>query len=145
MAYSTQSDLLEQISEDELIELTDDAAAGVVDTDAVTRAIVDADAEIDGYCGKRHTVPFTTVPEIIRKLSVDLSIFNLYARRSHLEVPDSRQKRYDAAIRFLRDVARGIVSLGEDDPEGSPPDSNAPEMASTNPTRVFSRDTMSGF
>ena len=61
MAYSTQTDLLEQITEDELIQLTDDADAGAVDSDAVTRAIVDADAEIDGYCGSRYDlrVPHT--------------------------------------------------------------------------------------
>ena len=81
MAYCTQSDLLEQISEDDMIQLTDDADAGNVDDDVVTRAIADADAEIDSYCGTKYDVPFSTVPVMVRKLSVDMSIYNLYARR----------------------------------------------------------------
>jgi len=68
MSYSAQSDLLEQISEDKLIQLTDDLDAGTIDTDVITRAIADADAQIDSYCGKRYNVPFSTVPTMIRKL-----------------------------------------------------------------------------
>jgi len=143
MDYCTKSDILEQIDEDVLIDLTDDDDVGSVDDDKVTRAISDADEEIDSYCGARHTVPFSTVPGIIRKLSVDIAIYNLYARRRG--APDDRKERYNNAVRMLRDISRGVISLGADDPEGSPPDTNAPEMASTNPDRVFSRDTMKGW
>lgn len=134
MAYCIQSDLLEQIDEDKLIQLTDDADAGTVDADVVTRAIADADAEIDSYCGSRYDVPFTTVPAIIRKTSVDIAIYNLYARRKG--PPDDRQKRYDNAVRFLRDVSRGLVSLGADAP--STDDDSGPETTTTKSDRAFS-------
>lgn len=143
MAYCTKSDILEQIEEDILIDLTDDDDVGSVDEDKVTRAIADADAEIDSYCGTRRPVPFTTVPDIVRKLSVEFAIVNLYARRKG--IPKSRQKRYDNGIRFLRDVSKGDASLGADDPDGSPPDTNAPQMSSSNPARIFSRNTLKGF
>jgi len=81
MAYSTQADILEQLSEAHLIQLTDDAGAGTVDADVVSRAIADADAEIDSYCATKYDTPFTTVPAVIRKLSVDMAIYNVYARR----------------------------------------------------------------
>ncbi|MFH1984125.1 MAG: DUF1320 domain-containing protein [Pseudomonadota bacterium] len=143
MAYCTQSDMLEQISQDEVIQLTDDAGSGAIDADVVTRAIADADGEIDAYCGKRYAVPFSTVPAIIRKLSVDMAIYNLFARREG--APDDRSKRYDSAIRLLRDVGKGAVSLGADDPDGTPPETNAPQMSTENPARIFSRSKMTGF
>lgn len=141
MAYCTQSDIVEQLDEDILIQLTDDADAGTVDADTVTRAIADADAEIDSYCGVRHSVPFATVPDIILKYSVDIAIYNLYARRKG--APDYRKERYDNAIRFLKDVAAGRASLGEDDPDAPPMDTHTPDISSN--TRIFTRDKMSGF
>ena len=141
MAYSAKADILEQLDEDILIQLTDDHDAGVVDDDAVTRAIADADSEIDSYCGTRHAIPFSTVPPRVRKLSVDISIYNLYARRKG--APEDRKTRYDNAIRFLKDVAKGVATLGEDDPDGSPGESNTPDIDQSD--RIFTRDKMKGF
>jgi len=120
MPYSTISDVQDQLSEAELIGLTDDAAAGAVDTDVVARAIADADEEIDGYAGSRTKVPLSPVPGIIRKYSVDVAIYNLYARRQN-SIPEIREKRYDNAVKFLAKVATGAITLGADDPEGNPP------------------------
>jgi len=141
MAYSAKTDILEQLDEDILIQLTDDHDAGVVDDDVVTRAIADADSEIDSYCGKQYAVPFSTVPPRVRKLSVDIAIYNLYSRRKG--APESREKRYDRAISFLKDVAKGLASLGEDDPDGSPAESNTPDIDQSD--RIFTRDKMKGF
>ena len=141
MAYSTQTDLLEQIDEDILIQLTDDVDAGTIDADKVTRAIADADGEIDSYCGMKYPVPFTTVPPVIRKCSVDIGIYNLYSRRKG--APEDRKTRYDNAIRFLKDVAKGLASLGEDDPNATPGGSQAPDIDQAD--RIFTRDKMKGF
>ena len=135
MAYSTQTDIEEQVSQAELIELTDDTGAGTVDTSAVARAIADADAEIDGYCGARYTVPFSPAPAMIRKLSVDIAVYNLFSRRSNLKLPDERQKRYDNAVRFLRDLSRGLISLGADAP--AEPDSGLPRASTNRDDRIF--------
>jgi len=139
VAYSIQADILEQLDEQTLIELTDDANEGEIDTDAVTRSIADADAEMDGYLGARYSVPLSPVPTIARKLSVDISIYNLYARRRG--APEDRRQRYVDAIAFLKEVAAGRASLGESD--GAPADTHRPEFLSS--TRVFSRGNMSGW
>jgi phage gp36-like protein len=136
MAYSTQTDLEEQISQAELIELTDDAGSGSVDTSAVARAIADSDAEIDSYCGSRYTMPFAPVPVMIRKLSVDIAVYNLFSRRVLLKIPEDRQKRYDNAIRFLRDVSKGLISLGADAP--AEPSDGLPQATRTKDDRIFS-------
>ncbi len=137
MPYSVQADLEEQISQADLVELTDDAGSGAVDTSAVARAIADADAEIDSYCGSRYTMPFSPVPVIIRKLSVDMAIYNLFSRRSIMKLPEERQKRYDNAIRFFRDLAKGLISLGADAP--SEPSDGLPQATRRSDDRIFSQ------
>ncbi|HSW38567.1 MAG TPA: DUF1320 domain-containing protein [Acidobacteriota bacterium] len=137
MPYCTTSDLLARIGEAELIELTDDDSAGVLDAARVSAAIADADAEIDSYCGSRYTSPFSPVPVMIKKLSVDMAVYNLFSRRAHLaEVPKARKDRYDNAIRFLRDVAKGVVSLGADAPAEAAAD--LPETTRAADDRIFS-------
>jgi len=135
MAYSTQTDIEEQISQEELVELTDDSGGGGVSASVVERAIADADAEIDSYCAVRYSVPFDPVPAIIRKISVDIAIYHLFSRRSVIKVPEERQKRYDNAIRFLRDVSRGLISLGADTP--SEPVTGKVQTTRTKDDRVF--------
>jgi len=141
MAYCTETDIKRQIDWDTLVQLTDDTDSGLIDSDILDRAIADADAEIDAYCGSRYSVPFTTVPDVIRKRSVDITIYNLYARRRG--APDDRKERYTNAMQFLKDVARNIVSLGEDDPDGVPSGANAPEISSSD--RIFSREKLKGW
>ena len=136
MAYSEKADILEQITDEELIQLTDDSGIGSVDDGVVSRAIADADAEIDSYCATRYSVPFSGVPVMIRKLSVDIALYHLYSRRQ-LVVPEERKDRYNAAIRYLRDVAKGIVSLGGDAPAQDT--DGGPGATTSKSDRVFSR------
>jgi phage gp36-like protein len=143
VAYSTLDDIRAQIDESKLIQLTDDEGSGTVAEHRVTGAIEDADQEIDGYIGAGRQVPLSPVPPVIRKLSTDIAVYNLYSRRD--TVPEGRLERYRAAVRFLEQVAAGKISLGANDPEGSPPETGSPRMAEENPERAFSRSTLHGF
>jgi len=116
MAYSVQADLLMQISETELIELTDDAGAGAVDDDVVDRAIADADEEIDAYVGVKYSLPFDSTPGLIRRMSVDLAVCNLYARRDDT-IPAYRKERCDAHRKLLEKIALGQLKLDAADPD----------------------------
>ncbi len=142
MAYCTLTDMLDQIEEADLRELTDDENLGLVSGQRVLKAIADADAEINGYCGKRYRVPFDPVPDLIRKISVDIAVYNLFARRNR-PTPQDRRDRYRDAIAFLRLVAAGSGTLGEDDPSGSPAPAERPTM--TGPARIFSREKLGGW
>jgi phage gp36-like protein len=141
MPYCTQSDILERISIDELIGVTDDAGAGIVDTSVVARAIADADAEIDSYAASRYSVPFATVPAMIRKISVEIAVYNLFARRRG--ATSNTKERYDAALKFLKSVANGEVTLGADAPAESADDGI--EASVSVDDRIFTKDTLSGF
>lgn len=116
MAYCTQSDILKKIPEDVLIELTDDDGAGSVDTDNVDRAIADADEEIDAFISMRYSLPFSTTPAMIRRISVDLAIENLYGRRPTLDVPENLVERCRADRKILEKLADGKLKLDIPDP-----------------------------
>ncbi len=140
MAYCTQSDILEQLDETTLTELTDDAGEGEIDEDKVDRAIADADATIDSYCRSRYTVPLDPVPGLVRSISVDIAIYRLYLRRRG--APDHRKERYDEAVRFLKDVSNGRARF-DDEPPARTDTGDSVDIDYND--RIFTRDKMSGF
>lgn len=141
MAYSTYADIREAVDDTDISALTDDSDVGATDEDKVSRAIDDADAEIDAYCGVRYAVPFAPVPALVRKLSVDIAAYNLYARRGG--APQDRKDRYDNAVRVLQRISDGKISLGANDPDDTPSEASEPTISSSG--RVFSRSEMEGW
>ena len=138
MAYSAKTDIQKEISDDELIGLTDDEGAGIINDTRVTAAIARADAMIDSYCGQIETVPFVIVPAVIKQHSITIAIYFLFARRS--AVPEIRRKNYEDAIEHLKDIAAEKATIGattEADYED-----NAEVSASD---RIFTRDKLKGF
>jgi len=141
MSYCTPSDIEIAISTDIVIQLTDDNNTGSVITENVIKAIARADAEIDGYCAVKYAVPFTTVPPVVAGLSLDISIYYLYKRRT---VSEDVQNSYDHAIARLKDIAKGILTLGVDPPPAASTSDGAESNKSVS-DRIFTRDTMKGF
>jgi len=135
--YILQADL--EIPGAHLIELTDDIDAGVVNTDVVDRSIADAEAEFDGYVGARYQVPLTSGLNVAKRCCRTIAKWYLYQRRDVL--PENLEKDYNNVIRFLRDISKGVVSLGVD-PAPSKGTSQGAEFDS--PDRVFSRDNLKG-
>lgn len=140
MAYCTLDDITEKVSEDVLIELTDDADAGAIDTSRTDRAISDAESEIDAYCGGRYKVPLDPVPGIIRKCCVDIAVYNLFQRRSG--ATEERQRDYKNAIAFLQSVATGKASLGQQPEPESPEESTGQVSLVGSRTKIFDPDLM---
>lgn len=115
MAYCSESDILERFDEEELVELTnDDPNAGGVDSTVIAKAIEDAEAEINGYCAKWYEIPLTPVPDLTKKLCIDIAIYNLFTRRTQFTVPESVRDKYENAIKLLTKVSRQEVLLGAD-------------------------------
>ena len=144
MPYSTLNDIKAQLPERAIIQLTDDEGLGSVNQTRVDDAISKADAVIDSYCGGRYKVPVTPTPELLTTLSVDIAIYNLYARTVSA-MPEVRGERYRNSISQLKDIAKGLMSLGvatlpEPADQGSGAETNKAEN-----TNVFSRDSLKGF
>ncbi|MCL6612625.1 MAG: DUF1320 domain-containing protein [Peptococcaceae bacterium] len=146
--YCALDDLKGRMSEDKILELADFEGTGDINDLRVQKrisdAINDAASEIDGYCMARYPVPFNPVPAIIKKLAVDLALYNLFSLRGFDE--DSPDKviaeRYRAAVKTLENLSRGIVTIGQPEPPDLAAD-NRPAFAG--PERMFTRDKMSGF
>ncbi len=142
MAYSTIDDIRKLLPEEELIALTDDEALGAVNQGRVDEAIAQADAEVDSYCAVRYSVPVTPVPELLKKLSVDIAVYALYSRTVQ-SVPEVRAERYRSAIRQLEGISKGTLTLGVEQAQTA--DSSGAETNKTSDTSVFNRSGMEGF
>lgn len=143
MAYSTIDDLKKLLPKEAIIQLTDDEDTGDMNTTRINEAIAQADAEIDAYCGRLYTIPFSPVPDLVRKFSVDMAIYHLFSRRIE-EMPEIRKERYQNAIRQLENISKGTMSLGEQ-PEPEQPAGGSVMTNKTYEDRVFTKDTMKGF
>lgn len=137
MAYCTENDLLSLISLEELAELTAESG-DTPDSGVVAEAISRAGGEIDSYLGSRYAVPLSPVPAQIKGLAVDLALFHLYARRNL--APGVRRQKYEAALSFLRQVAKGEAVL--EGMSGLVTESEQVESAFAGAVRVFTRGTL---
>jgi phage gp36-like protein len=135
-----KSDALNMIIGDEYIEDELEREAKIVPL--VEEAIGDADGEIDGYLAKRYPVPVSPTPKVINKFSKDIAVYNLFSRAGIDEGEKEKNflNRYKAAVRFLENVAKGVIDIGASD--------NTKRAATgfqvnSNP-RLFSRNSMKG-
>lgn len=117
MPYATVDDLVEELSEEVTLELTDDADTGTLADPAVqaicSDALGDASALIDSYAGAQYVVPLAPVPAIVNKYGTLIAAYYLYLRRG--VVPAAVQAAYDNAVSWLKDLAKGTVVIGETD------------------------------
>lgn len=150
--YCTLIDIKKLLPEEIIIQLTDDenlqpAAIDPANPDhaaiigRIDEAIATADSEIDGYCGSKYTVPFNSIPRIVKGLSIEISTYYLYKRRT---VPEEIEKAYDKAISKLKDISRGLLSLGIDPPPPAATTGGAEANKSVS-DRIFTRQSMKGF
>lgn len=115
MNYCTYEDIQGHIPEARLVEVTDDLApnaSGEVKVAIVEKAIKESSTLIDSYVRKRFPRPFQSVPEVLRMVCVDLSIYNLYERVTELNITDGMKLRYDNAIELLKRIADGKQDIG---------------------------------
>lgn len=78
----------------------------------VTALILKADTKIDSLAGQVYTVPFTTVPDIIKNISIDLSCYYALQRRPiNVPMPKEWQDAYDKAMQTLEDISNMLVRM----------------------------------
>src|SRR5271165_430580 len=109
MPYATAQDLIDRFGETELVQLTDrsDPPAYAIDQAVASSALATASAEMDGYICVKYALPLSAVSPVLVDLACDIARFRLYSVRATEEV----QKRYDAALARLKEIARGTFKL----------------------------------
>jgi phage gp36-like protein len=139
MSYSTQQDLIDRFGQEELVELSDRSRSGAIDAVVVTRAIDDAAAEIDGYLSAKFALPLDPVPQTLKRIACDIARHHLYDDR----VTEQVRNRYNDAIKFLKGVASGEISIGVDASAEAPAATGGPQHEAED--RVYTRDSLSDF
>ncbi|RMC99564.1 DUF1320 domain-containing protein [Aquitalea palustris] len=137
--YITQQGLEDRFGREFLLRVTDPTNTGEVDQGKVNRAISDASELVNSYLGKRYTLPVPFVPGALERVAADLVRYFLYSSQPGEEVT----KRYDDGVKWLKDVANGVVSLGLPVPET--PTSSTGKVVMSGPRRKFTRRTMGDY
>lgn len=111
--YCTQTDLENRISRLTLAQLTSDTANSTVpDATVVASILARVNTMIDSKAGQVYTVPFTTVPDIIKNIAVDLAVYEVFQRRPvNMAMPKDWQKAHDDALQQLDDVSNLLLKL----------------------------------
>lgn len=137
--YANVQDLRDRFEEVELVQLTDTAMLGEIDSAKVAMALSDASSEIDGYLAKLYKLPINPLPPVLRKLACDIARYRLYLNRA--DMPDMVSKAYQSAIDYLKQIAKGLIAL---DAEGNAPSEQATILTDYPPRRT-GRDKMWGY
>ncbi len=142
MTYASQQDLIDRFGKVELTQLTDNdnIPPTTIDSVVVAGALADADAMIDSYLGKAYALPLSVTPPVLRKIAADLARSYLHGEAADKDSIVTRNAA--AAMAWLKDVAKGLVSLDEG---GEQPAQAGGGAIKANPsTRVMRRDTLRG-
>lgn len=114
MAYATKTELIQRFGNTELEQLTDRDSTGSIDSDVLDGAIADAGATIDSYLQQAYTLPLSQTlidASPLKRLCGDLAVFYLYSNGA----PEHISANATAAIQWLRDIAAGKATLGQQD------------------------------
>lgn len=114
MPYITSTDLVAAIGLDLARQLTDPDNRGKVDETIFGEAVKGAEAKINAYLVKRYAVPIAVpVPEIVRQLSIDMTIHRLKTRGKSMATLEEIEAE-KARTAMLKDISTGLVALDVD-------------------------------
>jgi len=139
MPYATPKDVLDRHPLQRIAEVTDQDAEKVQKR-RVGVAVEDASSEIDSYIGKVYPLPLASPPPVLKRICVDIAVYRMMSLLDKESVEDAR-RRYEDAIKWLQDIAAGLVEL-----EGVTDLASGNNIVSfTAPERVFNADGLKGY
>lgn len=144
MSYATQADIELHFGEAQVLIASDRDGDGVADTGLIDSALLKASEEIDSYLIMRYSLPLATTPGILKSVCCEIAMYRLSPDTSYTE---EKRKRYEDAIKWLRDVAKGLVGLDDDSGTEEEGDDNLEIDDGTETTvtsRVFTRSKLGG-
>lgn len=107
MSYTSRGELVHHFGEEEIAGLLDRDNDDTEDSGVLTHILSQTDSVIDGYLAALYETPLSPVPQLISCIAGDIARFYLYSNN----VPEVVQKRYDDAIKQLKDIAKGLITL----------------------------------
>lgn len=138
--YLSLAEFVVRCGYERTLRLTDENGR-TLDKDVLAAALLDAQGTVDDYLAGRTAVPLTLpVPRTIATLVYDLALARLYADGA----PEGVSSNAKLAVQQLRDFAAGKLPLPAELAVVPAPVSATP-ILSEGPSRLFTRDSMSGF
>ena len=130
--YATKQDFEHAFGQDELADLTGQGSD-------FTKAEWAASSLISGYIGARYTLPLLTVPDVVKGWALDITRYRLWDEAA----PEEVRRRYEDALKQLRDLAAGKLAL----PPGvnGTPSASGLEAEGYSAERVFTAETLADF
>jgi len=113
--YCTLDDIKTHMPSERIVELSDDknpGPDGTIGRKIVEGAIKESAVLINSMIGGRYSLPLPNTPPILKNICIDLSVYNLYERRTALDDNPGLRKRYDNAMKLLNKIADGEILLG---------------------------------
>lgn len=119
-----------------------DVAVADLALEAITTAIGDASAVIDGYLAARYSLPLASTPSVLIVYARAITRYLLHKDRRAMESDDAIVRDYRDAMKFLELVSAGKVTLGAGDPTTA---DNGSTVEFVGDCPVFSRDQTRAF
>jgi phage gp36-like protein len=138
MAYITQAQMEDRTTPELLAKFVKYSAASSDYVAAVADIIYRAEARVNSYLSSIFTVPVTTTG-MIEEMCLAIAEWELY-RRGSGNVPDKIRQAYEDALKDLRDIAKGVLSIGGTVVPAASASVSGLELASADP--VFDVDNM---
>ncbi|MBP1130461.1 MULTISPECIES: gp436 family protein [Serratia] len=142
MGYATREDLMvadgDYVWNNAIKKGTDQ-----LDEAAITQALEDTDEEINSLLSRRYKLPLeTAVPRILIRVAVSIAFYWLADRDN--QATELVRKRYEDAIKTLKEIASGQRDLGLPTLE-QPTEGNSGKVIMTGEnTRLFTRNSLKG-
>lgn len=145
--------------ERDLVQLTnEDPSATTVNPGPLQKQLDDATLIINSHIESRFALPFPPgkVPALLGILCRDLAMYRLQSLKPLHDIEDAR-KRYDDALKSLKDIREGKQTLGLDPSDKEPAIASPTVMTSLagdtpfavneppNVSRVFDRQRLRGY
>jgi len=142
--YAAQTDLEAYFGDNEVLIAADREGSGSL-TDVTVVAVIEAallaaTEDIDSYLALRYDLPLAETPGALNRRCCDIAMH--YMSITSHAMTDDKETRNKAAIKWLGDVSRGIVTLGPKEEEVSVQDKAT--VSTNSETRLFSRTKMAG-
>jgi phage gp36-like protein len=80
MNYISINDLLIEFSSQELAKLTGDPTGNHINTNRIELAIMQAQSEVDAYLSDSYLLPLSNVPDLIKYLTYELTVYIIYSQ-----------------------------------------------------------------
>lgn len=138
--YAIDADLQAYFGSEQYLIAADRDGDSTADAGVVAAALIKASEEIDSYLCQRYTLPLATVPGVLLGICCDIAMYRLSINSTAMT--EEKRTRYEDAIKWLRDVAKGVAGIGVLE-EGSDSDDVA-TVTSTSEARLFSRMKLAG-